>query len=229
MPAVTPAAEHDAQSAPQPRVLVTVGTDHHPFGRLVEWVNDWLGQHPEQAGSFFVQWGTSPVRPVCAGSQVLAADQLSDLLDRADAVICHGGPGSIAEAWARGLVPIAVPRQRRLGEHVDDHQVDFCVKVAERSRVRLALTREAFDECLTQALAAKPASTIGESPFGSRDPEIEETVGRFAKLVDDLVESPGRRLKITGRFRRRPMRYVPAGVGALKQLDKAGIRSRDER
>ena len=31
-----------------------------------------------------------------------------------------------------GKVPIVVPRQKKYGEHVNDHQVDFCRKIEER-------------------------------------------------------------------------------------------------
>ncbi|HBW18037.1 MAG TPA: glycosyl transferase family 28, partial [Actinobacteria bacterium] len=66
------------------------------------------------------------------------ADLLDQLLDGAELVICHGGPGTISGAWSRGLRPVVVPRLRRLGEVVDDHQVDFCAKLAELGRVQLA-------------------------------------------------------------------------------------------
>ena len=31
-------------------VVVSVGTDHHPFDRLVEWVDRWAGEHPDVSG-----------------------------------------------------------------------------------------------------------------------------------------------------------------------------------
>jgi len=172
-----------------PRVVVTVGTDHHPFDRLISWINDWLGQHPEQVGTFFVQWGTASIPPVCAGSRFLTTEQLDAVLNDAGAVICHGGPGLIADAWARGIVPIAVPRLRRLGEVVDDHQVDFCAKLAELGRIRLALT------------PAELATFLDEEAHGGNRPgiprldsDVEATVARFAALVDELVHRPRRRL-----------------------------------
>ena len=33
-----------------------------------------------------------------------------------------------------GKVPIVVPRQKHFGEHVNDHQIEFCKKVAERQK-----------------------------------------------------------------------------------------------
>ena len=50
---------------------MTVGTDHHPFDRLIGWTNDWLRAHPEQVPRFFVQSGTASVVPACPGSGFL--------------------------------------------------------------------------------------------------------------------------------------------------------------
>ncbi len=136
MPAVTAVA-----ARPEParaRILVTVGTDHHQFDRLIEWVNDWLAHHPEHIPACFIQSGAASAVPASPAEPFLDAGQLAELLDAADVMVCHGGPGSIADAWQRGQVPIVVPRLRRLGEVVDDHQVDFCRKLAGLGRVRLA-------------------------------------------------------------------------------------------
>ena len=57
---MTPPAEGSvAESArhAEDHILVIVGTDHHPFDRLIGWTNEWLKQHPEKASGLFVQWG----------------------------------------------------------------------------------------------------------------------------------------------------------------------------
>lgn len=182
------------------RVVVTVGTDHHQFDRLIRWINAWLEQHPEQVGTFFVQSGAASVRPACAAEPFLDADQLDAVLDRAGVVVCHGGPGSIADAWERGHLPIVVPRLRRYGEVVDDHQVDFCVKLAELGRVRLAQTAGALGEFLEDAAGGTLRAGVGASGA-----DVEAAVMRFAALVDELVSRPRRRLQLhsrAGRVRR---------------------------
>jgi UDP-N-acetylglucosamine transferase subunit ALG13 len=171
-----------------PLVLVTVGTDHHPFDRLIGWVNDWLGEHPAAAGAFFVQSGSARVEPACAGARFLDALALDQVLSAADMVICHGGPGSIADAWERGLVPITVPRQRRFGEVVDDHQVDFCDKLAGLGRIRLATDHGTFAALIDEA-TADPSGFRTTGP----GPDAAAAVARFGELVDELVSRPQRR------------------------------------
>ncbi len=191
MPAVSTGSCH-AGGAAGPRIVVTVGTDHHPFDRLIAWTNDWVRGHRERTGLVFAQYGTSRVRPECPGEPMLPAGRLAGLLDRADVVVCHGGPGTIAEAWRRGHLPVVVPRRRRLGEHVDDHQVEFCAMLAGHGHIRLARTPEELGELVLQAAAEGRAA-------GPRGPvtDTAAAVERFAALVDALIDQP-RRLRRRG-------------------------------
>jgi len=172
-----------------PQVVVTVGTDHHPFNRLINWTNDWLRSHPEQAARFFVQSGAVSVIPACPSSQFLDTQSMSKVLDEADVIVCHGGPESIATAWERGLLPIVVPRLPQLGEHVDDHQVHFCLKMAELGRVWLVQTPAEFASNLSQA-------TRNHSHLRACVPaaDANAAVARFGQLVEELVSRSRRRL-----------------------------------
>jgi UDP-N-acetylglucosamine transferase subunit ALG13 len=180
------------------RFVVTVGTDHHPFDRLIGWVNDWLGQHPERIPAFVVQRGPASIEPPCPAPRFLGAAQLDALLDGADVMICHGGPGSIADAWARGHVPIAVPRLRRYGEVVDDHQVDFCTKLAELGRIRLAQEPAALARLLDEAISDR-------TQFRMSGPtaDVDAAVARFGSLVEELVARPRGRRPLFRRVRAR--------------------------
>jgi UDP-N-acetylglucosamine transferase subunit ALG13 len=115
--------------------LVTVGTDHHPFQRLVGWADRYAQTHPEH--EVFIQYGsaTPPRHP--ERSALLDHAQLLTEIDRADVVVCHGGPATITDIRRSGLVPICVPRDAAFGEHVDGHQLRFAERIA---RARLADT-----------------------------------------------------------------------------------------
>jgi UDP-N-acetylglucosamine transferase subunit ALG13 len=77
------------------RILVTVGTDHHPFQRLVDWADDFARRHPEH--DVFIQYGSA--QPPAYGEQARLLDysQLQTEIARADAVVCHGGPATITD------------------------------------------------------------------------------------------------------------------------------------
>jgi UDP-N-acetylglucosamine transferase subunit ALG13 len=180
-----------------PRVVVTVGMDHHPFNRLISWTNDWLRSHPEQVGRFFVQSGSASVIPVCPSSQFLDVKRMSKVLDETDVIVCHGGPVTIAEAWERGLRPIVAPRLPQLGEHVDDHQMHFCLKLAELDCIWLTQTPAEFASNLSEA-------TSDHSRLRARlpPPDIDAVVARFGRLVDEVVGKSRRRAPLWHRSRR---------------------------
>jgi UDP-N-acetylglucosamine transferase subunit ALG13 len=196
-----------------PLLLVTVGTDHHPFDRLVRWADAWLAGHPG-ALRCLMQTGTSTppaggVRPEgsgeprrgapvgqggspegCPGGSggvewraYLEFEALQAAMASAAAVVCHGGPGTILGARHMGAVPIVVPRQHRLGEHVDDHQVAFSRRLAaEGGGIHLAET-EAELHRLLDRVAAEPAAFRS----GPEDRATGSAVREFGRLVDGLV------------------------------------------
>lgn len=128
-------------------VVVSTGTDHHQFDRLMGWLGQWL---PTQEDTeLWVQHGSSV--PVPGGRNVGFLDYgtLQDWFATADVVVLQGGPGGIVEALRHGHIPVAVPRLARLGEVVDDHQVAFVRRMSDQGLVRSA---ESSDE-LAAALA----------------------------------------------------------------------------
>ena len=112
-------------------ILITVGTDEHPFDRLVEAAGALASME-----RVIVQSGTSSARPAgCEMHGLVAPSILSGWLAEARVVICHGGPSTIREAWAAGHRPIVVPRDPARGEHVDDHQRQYAASLGDRVRV----------------------------------------------------------------------------------------------
>jgi UDP-N-acetylglucosamine transferase subunit ALG13 len=167
-------------------LLVTVGTDHHPFDRLVRWVDGWLAGGPRELRCL-MQTGTSAAPAGPADWQAyLEFDALQAAMREAAAVVCHGGPGTILGARHMGAVPIVVPRQHRLGEHVDDHQVAFARRLAaEGGEVFLAETETDLHRLLDR-VASEPAAFRA----GPDDRATTTAVREFGRLVDGLVGEP---------------------------------------
>jgi len=171
-------------------VLVVVGTDHHPFGRLVTWMDRWAQAHPDVR--CFVQHGTAPPPRVCEGIDYLAHPDLQSLMAQARAVVSHGGPGTIMEMRASGHLPVVVPRDPALGEHVDAHQQRFARVVAGRDLVRLVESEPDLDEALEQTVRSGPRPP---------DPAASATGAAAARTFGALVEA-----RIRDRSGRRPLR-----------------------
>lgn len=150
-------------------ILVTIGTSD-PFDRLLAAV----ARLP--AGEEVVaQCGNSTVRPGNARCvDFLAFDELTALVAEARVVVMHAGAGSVLTALAAGRRPIAVPRLRRYGEAVDDHQVEFGRSLAAAGLVTMV---EDPDD-LPRAIAIAP---VGPGARGGD--------GRLAREIGTYLQS----------------------------------------
>ena len=164
---------------PTRSVFVTVGTDHHPFDRLIRWVDDWL---KGASADCFVQFGTSQAPSACPGAAYLSHEETRQRIADADAIVCHGGPGTIIDCLRSGTMPIVVPRRHGEGEHVDDHQVRFTARLEESAYIKVAQTSGELGELLEAALQG---SSDVLSP--TNQAMLQESVERFAALVAPLL------------------------------------------
>ncbi len=163
-------------------IFVTVGTHEQPFDRLVEAV-DALVQEGVLTEEVMIQTGYSTYEPVhCKWQKLFPYGQMEELVRQARIVITHGGPASFMMPMQMGKVPVVVPRQHRFGEHVNDHQVEFCKALSQRQG-NLLLVEDIADlgRVLTDydALAARCA--------GCTDSNNAAFNARFGQLMEELL------------------------------------------
>lgn len=107
---------------PIAKVVVTTGSSRAGFRRMIEAVRDALPPGAEvlwQTGATDVHDLGIPARPFVPAAELAAAMAAADL------VVAHAGVGSALMALQAGHRPLLLPRRRRHGEHVDDHQVEI--------------------------------------------------------------------------------------------------------
>jgi UDP-N-acetylglucosamine transferase subunit ALG13 len=177
---------------PGPRLVVTVGTDHHPFHRLMRWIDDLIAGGVIPGHQVLVQFGSSQ-RPSNALVQaLLPRPELLALMAQADVVVGHGGPGVIMDARSMGRRPIVVPRLARLGEVIDDHQVAFSRRLAESDMVVLAEESETLVAAVRRGLAEPnwlEARGSQMQPTGA-----DEVAWRIDRMVEELRTTPRTRV-----------------------------------
>lgn len=165
-------------------LALIVGTDHHPFDRLVRWVDQWLGDH-EGVATCLAQIGTAAPPQWCRWRRYLSQAETAAALECADVVVCHGGPATIAAARDAGSLPVVVPRLRSEGEHVDDHQQRFArwaagvghlLLVETEFEMRALLDCALRDRCLFRTDAATT-------------PSLDQTVACFEAAVGALLSA----------------------------------------
>lgn len=113
-------------------IFVTVGTHEQQFNRLVQKVDE-LVRDEIITDEVFMQIGYSTYEPKhCKWAKVISYDEMSKYEAEADVIITHGGPATFMAALSKGKSPIVVPRLEKFDEHVNNHQLDFALKVKER-------------------------------------------------------------------------------------------------
>jgi len=137
------------------RILVTVGSMHHPMTRLVKHLNAVL---PEDAEVVWQLGHTPPIAGMRAAriEEFLSHDEMTELMSEAHVVVCHAGVGSALQAMSVGKSPILVPRQIEHGEHVDDHQEQIARRLGGLGLAlpvdAEALTTETIEEGATRGV-----------------------------------------------------------------------------
>ena len=104
--------------------LVLLGTQNNDFHRLLDEVekNILNGNIKDevvvQAG--FTNFNSNNMKIF----NMIPKDSLEKLVEKADLVISHAGVGSIEMALNKNKKIIVVPRNKKYGEHVNNHQID---------------------------------------------------------------------------------------------------------
>ena len=106
-------------------ILVLLGTQNNDFHRLLQEVerNIKIGNIKEkvivQAG--FTKYNSNKMQIF----DLTSKEKLNSLVKEASLIITHAGVGSIEMALENDKKVIAVPRLKKYGEHVNDHQLDI--------------------------------------------------------------------------------------------------------
>jgi len=161
-------------------IFVTVGTHEQQFNRLVEYMDKWSMHYDEEV---VIQTGFSTYEPKkTKWSKLYPYKMMIEMVEKARIVITHGGPSSFIMPLQIGKIPIVVPRNHKFDEHVNNHQIDFCRKVAEKQRNIIVVEDiEKLGETLEKYDGIVRKMTSGLSSNN------EQFCVEFSKIVDELV------------------------------------------
>jgi len=115
-------------------ILVTVGTHNIGFDRLVRAVDELAGLLEEKV---IIQRGASTYQPRYAEYfDFTSSQRMESLTSESRLLICQAGAGAILVALRAGRPMIVVPRLKRYGESIDDHQLQLAAVLdAERRAI----------------------------------------------------------------------------------------------
>ncbi len=164
-------------------VFVTVGTGLEPMMRLLMKVDELAG-----AGvldDVFVQSGNNPAfRPRhCKCESLMPLERFEAMVATAELVICHAGAGTAIQVLRAGKQAVMMPRRKKHGEVVDDHQLELVRALAEEGRVVPVYEAEELEPAIAEARrrAAIPSVAEPARMIALVEAALLELGGRHAK------------------------------------------------
>lgn len=107
------------------KLFVPLGTQKFPFNRLIETLNGFVAEGLYKPDEIVMQSSVYEVEPKFRHYELIPAAQFDELIEKAELVITHSGVNSIISCMKRKKPLIIVPRMKKYGEHVDDHQMEI--------------------------------------------------------------------------------------------------------
>jgi UDP-N-acetylglucosamine transferase subunit ALG13 len=128
-------------------IFFTLGTASFPFDRSILWLEKLLTQEIITE-PVLLQHGVTPVRiqhPLLTAVASLSSDEMFKAVSESSLVVSHAGQGSTRMLASRGASFVLLPRLKKFGEHIDDHQllfataveklgVNYCIKIEDLTR-----------------------------------------------------------------------------------------------
>ena len=106
-------------------ILVTLGTQDKPFGRLLEKISEQI-DNGKIKDRVVVQSGCTRFETdKMEMFDLIPMDEMESLTKEADLIITHGGVGSIIGGLKNNKKVIACARLKKYGEHTNDHQIQI--------------------------------------------------------------------------------------------------------
>ncbi|MDR3305131.1 MAG: beta(1,3)galactosyltransferase EpsH [Clostridiales Family XIII bacterium] len=157
-------------------IFAAIGTQNLPFDRLLIRIDELVESGFIQE-EVFAQIGHSPYEPKrYRFERMIPPPRFDGYLDRCDIFLSHGGTGSLVGALKRGKRVVAVPRLRKYGEHVDDHQTEIISLFEESGLLIAAREMDDLEGALRRVRSFVPRPFVGN----------RQTI---LKIIEDFIEN----------------------------------------
>ena len=144
-------------------ILVTVGTQNNSFVRLLEEVQKCIDKKIIK-DEVIVQAGNTKFKTDDMKIyKIISAKKMGEYIKEADFVICHGGVGSIVTALKQDKKVIAVARQKKYNEHVNDHQVQIVEAFTKQGFIKGITEVSDLEKAIKELPEFEPAKFVSNN------------------------------------------------------------------
>lgn len=155
--------------------FLTVGTQKFQFNRLLSELDNYIANSSETA---FGQIGYSNYRPRnFPYKEFLSAKEFEYYLSNCEVVITHSGVATIIKALKFHKPVIVIPRLKKYGEHVDNHQNQIAEMFSERNLVLWGKDGDKIEDLIIRARNTK------FEEFVSNQNEFVNTIENYLQTI----------------------------------------------
>jgi UDP-N-acetylglucosamine transferase subunit ALG13 len=137
-------------------IFVTIGMHPEGFERLIRKMDQIAGKIDEEV--IMQIGGTKYVPQNAKHFDFATGEQIKELCQKARVVVTHGAM-TILDALEQGTPVVAVPRLKKYGEVIDDHQLYLVQELEKAGKVTAVYDVEELEEALKKA-GTKPAKLV---------------------------------------------------------------------
>ena len=161
-------------------IFVTVGNDYRNFDRLLKKMDEIAPLIPSE---IVIQRGYSRYLPKNTKHfEFVSINKAIEYIRRSQLVISHAGIGTIILCKEYGVPIILLPRRKRYGEHMNDHQLEIAKVLEERGDKSIYVIHEEgqLEEKITEVLRSQktfaPTNNIGRA-------NLKRTIREFIEKI----------------------------------------------
>ncbi len=134
-------------------IFVPIGMHTKGFDRLVKKMDEIAGNIDEEV---IIQTGGTSFKPQNAKwFDFTTEEEIKGFCRKASVVVTHAAM-SILDAWEQGKPVVVVPRLKKYGEVIDDHQLDFAKELEKEGRVVAIYDVNMLEDALKRANVEPP-------------------------------------------------------------------------
>lgn len=160
-------------------ILILLGTSIYEFNRLLNEVQRCIDNGVINQEIIVQAGGTKFTSEQMKIFDLIAEDELEELMKKSDVIITHGGVGSIVSAVKLRKKVIAVPRLQKYGEVANDHQIQIIDNFAKEGFIIGIHDVSELEEALKQVNEFEPKV-------------LESNTQNIINIIKEFVDKQGK-------------------------------------
>lgn len=138
------------------KIFVTLGTQKFQFDRLLKKLDELVEQNKIRSEDLTVQCVYAEYQPKNFTMFAMKPqNEIEEIMKNVDLVITHSGTGSIITSLKLEKNIIIVPRLKKYGEHVDNHQVELAEVFKEKVNVIVVDDMNDLEKAIQESMTHK--------------------------------------------------------------------------